>query len=156
MSRLFVVVHRLLSSCGMQVFSSLVVALGLCSLWHVGSLDEVRELSSCGTCAYLPHSMWDLSSLTRNRARVLCIGRWILYPGPPGKSPNPFTFNMIMDKIRFTSAILLFVFLIFLFCFSISAFFVLNRYFLVYRFNSLVSFILIFEPFSYFACEDYI
>ena len=32
--------------------------------------------------------MWDLSSLTRNRTWVICIGRQILSPGAPGKSPN--------------------------------------------------------------------
>ena len=52
----FVEVHGLLSSCGVQVFSSLVVAQGsrvrgLCSLRHAGSLVEARELSSCGARA---------------------------------------------------------------------------------------------------------
>ena len=34
-------------------------------------------LSTCGTQAQLPCSMWDLSSLTRDWTRVPCIGRWI-------------------------------------------------------------------------------
>ena len=55
-------VRGLLSSCGMQVFSSLVVAhrlqgawaLVVCStqalsLWCVSSIVVARELSSCGT-----------------------------------------------------------------------------------------------------------
>ena len=46
----------LLSSCGARVFSSLVVV-------H-GSLVEACELSSCAARAYLPCSMWDLSSPT--------------------------------------------------------------------------------------------
>ena len=33
---------------------------------------------SCGMRAQLPCSMWDLSSPTRNRTHVPCIGRWIL------------------------------------------------------------------------------
>ena len=58
--------HGLLSSCGVRVFSSLVVARrlqstwalelwhagsrarGFCSLWHAGALVEACELSSCG------------------------------------------------------------------------------------------------------------
>ena len=93
----FVVARRLPSSCGARVFSSLVVACGLqgawalqlqyagsrarglCSLWHTGSLVEACELSSCGARAQLPRGMWDLSSLTRDRTHVPCIGRRILY-----------------------------------------------------------------------------
>ena len=58
--------RRLLSGCGVWVFSSLVVACrlggwalelwrvgsrvrGLCSLWHSGTLVEAHGLSSCGT-----------------------------------------------------------------------------------------------------------
>ena len=37
---------RFLSSCGVGAR-----AHGLCSLWHVGSLVEARELSSCGAWA---------------------------------------------------------------------------------------------------------
>ena len=57
----FVAALGLLSSCGLRVFSlsscgtwapghvgSVVVARGLYSLWHMGSLVEVHELSSCG------------------------------------------------------------------------------------------------------------
>ena len=50
--RLFVVVCGLLSSCGVRVFSPLVVARApegvgsvVCSMW---ALVEARELSSCG------------------------------------------------------------------------------------------------------------
>ena len=92
----FVAVGRLLSSCGVRVFflslavGSVVVARGLRSLRHAGSLVEACELSSCGSWAQLPRSMWDLSSLTRDRTCVPCIGRRILYhTGPPGKSLFP-------------------------------------------------------------------
>ena len=58
-----VVALGLLSSCGVQVFSSLVVARGLCSLWHVGSLIEAansvvvaRGFSCPAACGILvPH-----------------------------------------------------------------------------------------------------
>jgi len=36
-------------------------------------------LSTCGTRAYLPQDMWDLSSLDRDRTCVSCLGRWILH-----------------------------------------------------------------------------
>ena len=85
---LFVAVHRLLSSCGMQVFSSLVVARELCSLWHAGSLVEARKLSSCGAWDSLPHGMWDLSSPTRDQTRVPCSGRQILYYWTTRKVPG--------------------------------------------------------------------
>ena len=48
---LFVALLEFLSSCGMRVFSSLVVACRLCSLRHAGSLVERREFSSCGARA---------------------------------------------------------------------------------------------------------
>ena len=54
-------------------------ARGLCSLRHASSLVEARKLSSCGVQAWLPHSMWNLSSLTRDQTRVPCIVRRILY-----------------------------------------------------------------------------
>ena len=67
----FVAAHGLLSSCGMQVFSSLVVARGLQGMWalllwcevsrarglcglpHAGSLVEVRRLSCPAACGIL-------------------------------------------------------------------------------------------------------
>ena len=53
-----VVLHRLLSSCGVWVFL----------------------FSSCGVQAQLPRIMWDLSSLSRYQTHVPCIVRCILYP----------------------------------------------------------------------------
>ena len=55
-------------------------------LRHAGSLLRYAAffivvrglLSSCGTRAQLPHSMWNLSSPTRDQTRVPCIVRWIL------------------------------------------------------------------------------
>ena len=57
---------------------SLVAACGF-SLSSCGTWARARGLCSCGTQAQLPRSMWDLSSPTRDRIRVPCIGRQILY-----------------------------------------------------------------------------
>ena len=40
----------------------------------------LHGLSRCGVWAYLPPSMWDLSSPTKNQARVPLIVRWIPKP----------------------------------------------------------------------------
>ena len=61
-----------------RVGFSLVVVHGLCSLWHAGSLVVAHGLRSCGARASLPRGMWDLSSPTRDRTCVPCIGRHIL------------------------------------------------------------------------------
>ena len=37
-----------------------------------------RNMHVCDSLAQLPLSMWDLSSLTRDRTLLPCIGRWIL------------------------------------------------------------------------------
>ena len=63
-------------------------ARGLCSLQHAGSLVEVHKLSSCGTRAQSPRSIWDLSSLTRDRTCVPCIGRRILHHWTTGEVPK--------------------------------------------------------------------
>ena len=42
-----------------------------------GLICDMRDLSLCAR-AWLPHGMWDLSSPTRDRTHVPCIGRWIL------------------------------------------------------------------------------
>ena len=65
--RLFIVVCGLLSSCGVWAPE------------HMGSVVVAYRLSNCCMQAKLLHSMWDLSSLTRDQTRVLCIGRWILF-----------------------------------------------------------------------------
>ena len=49
---LFIMARGLLSSCGVQVFLSLVVVRGLCSLRHLGSLVVAHGLScpvACGS-----------------------------------------------------------------------------------------------------------
>ena len=49
------------------------------SLLRAGfSLVVTHVLSSCGGRAQLPRGTWDLSSLTKGRTCILCIGRWIL------------------------------------------------------------------------------
>ena len=65
-------------------------ARGLCSLWHVGSLVEVHELSSCGGRAYLPRRMWDLSSPTRDRTHVPALEGGFFTTGPPGSLNKSF------------------------------------------------------------------
>ena len=66
-------------------FNLFLAVSGLsCRTWylllrHMGfSLVVVHGLSSCGVPAQLPCNMWDLSSLTRDRTRIPCIGRQIL------------------------------------------------------------------------------
>ena len=70
----FIAAHRL----------SLVAALGdFSSWWCKGFLlqntgSRACRLSRCSVWVQLPHGMWDLSSLTRNRTCVPCIERQIL------------------------------------------------------------------------------
>ena len=52
-------------------------------LQHAGSFTvahglQSAQLSSCCTRAYLPQSMWDLSSPTRDQTCIPCIGRQLL------------------------------------------------------------------------------
>ena len=61
------------SSCGMRAPER--VGSIVCSTW---APVETCELSSCGAWAQLPRGTWDLSSLTRARARVPGIVRRIL------------------------------------------------------------------------------
>ena len=72
----------LFSSCGVGSRER-----GLCSLQPMDSLVEAHELSSCGAWALLPCGMWDLSSPTRDRTHVPCIGGGFFTTGPSGKSP---------------------------------------------------------------------
>ena len=100
----------LLSSCDMRVFSLVVVrglqgpwalqlwcqgsrAHGHCSLQHAGFLIEARELSSCGSQAQLPCDMWDLSSPTRDRTCVTCVGRQILCHWTTREVPRYIVFS---------------------------------------------------------------
>ena len=54
---------------------SLIVGWGLL-VW--GHRLQAHRLSSCGTQAWLPWGVWDLSSLARGWTRVPCIARQIL------------------------------------------------------------------------------
>ena len=65
------------------------------------SLDEARGLSSCGTRAELPCSMWDVSSPTRDWTRVLCIGRRFLYHWTTREVPAIFFLNKLLDDCIF-------------------------------------------------------
>ena len=58
---------------------SLVVTLRLLFVAPSPGADSgTHGLSSCGTWVWLLHGMWDLSSQTRDRTHVPCIGRWIV------------------------------------------------------------------------------
>ena len=48
------------------------------SLQHTGSSLRCSGFSSCGTLAWLPWAMWDISSPVRDWTHVPCIGRQIL------------------------------------------------------------------------------
>ena len=93
---LFIVAHKLLSSCGTRAPEhavSVVAACGLssCGVWALecmGSIVVVCGLSSYGVRAQLPRSMWDLSSPTRDQTCVPCIGRWILNHRTTREVPN--------------------------------------------------------------------
>ena len=60
----------------LQHTGSLTVAHGLssCNIWD----PELKGFSGGSAQAWLPHGMWDLSSLTRDSTCVPCIARWIL------------------------------------------------------------------------------
>ena len=93
-----------LSSCGAQgpeCMGSVVSSTWALSLRHTGSLVEARELNSCGERVSLPRGMWDLSSLTRDRTHVPCIGRQILYHWTTREVPQ-FCFLMPNNKFNNT------------------------------------------------------
>ena len=70
---LFIWLPRVLvAACG--IFAA---ARGVFSLQRRDSLALVRGLSSCSTWAELVHSMWDLSSPTRDQTCVPCIAKQI-------------------------------------------------------------------------------
>ena len=60
------------------------------SLRHVG-------FSSCSMWALLPHSVWDLSSLTRDRTHIPCIGRWILNCWTTREIPRVLHFLLLLS-----------------------------------------------------------
>ena len=62
----------------------------LLSLRRAGS--RVRGLCSCGSRAQLPHSMWDLSSPTRDQTCVPHITRWTLHHWTTREVPDFYCF----------------------------------------------------------------
>ena len=57
-----------------------------CVMWDP---SRSASLSSCGTLvAYLLHSLWDLSSLTRAQTCIPCIARQILNHWATRKIPS--------------------------------------------------------------------
>ena len=65
-------------------------------LQHAGSFIVTRglqsaQLSSCCTRVYLPQSMWDLSSPTRDQTCIPCIGRQRLNHWTARKVPSYFS-----------------------------------------------------------------
>ena len=60
----------------------------VCKLRRASSFSAAHRLSSWGAWAWLRCSVWDLSSLTRDRTHLPCTGRQILNPGPRGV-PSP-------------------------------------------------------------------
>ena len=83
----------------MQHAGSFHAAYGLlssCGTWapeHAGSLAEAHGLSSCGMQAWLPRSMWDLSSLTRDRTSVLLHWKADFLPLDHQGNPSLKCFN---------------------------------------------------------------
>ena len=77
------------------------------ALWRVGfvSLVEVHGLSSCGAQASLPLDMWDLSSPTRDRPHIPCIGKRILYHWTTREVPRHYFYHLFRhaDLLRVTS-----------------------------------------------------
>ena len=71
---------------------------GLQAQWLPSAGSRVCRLSSCGTRAELLHSMWDLSSLTRDWTSVPCIASRFLTTGPPGKSLVSFLLERILPN----------------------------------------------------------
>ena len=57
-------------------------------VWHMG-------LSNCGAWAWWPPGMWDLSTPTRDRTQVPCVGMWILNHWATRKSLEFFIFKHI-------------------------------------------------------------
>ena len=61
----------------------LAVVRALLMLWCAGS--KTQGLKGCGMRALFSRSVWDLSSLTRDRTHIPCIGRQSLNHWTTGK-----------------------------------------------------------------------
>ena len=55
-------------------------------MWGVTPLSPLQESPAALDFLVAPHGLWDLSSLTRDRARASCIASAESTAGPPGKS----------------------------------------------------------------------
>ena len=75
---------------------SVVVVYGLSSL---GAWALEPRLDSCSTWLQLPCDMWDLSSQTRDRAHVPCIGRRILNHWPTREVPRYFDRGTVINSM---------------------------------------------------------
>ena len=93
---LVVVCGFFLSSCGAQAPGH--VGSVVCSMQ---ALAEACKLSSCGVQDLLPRGMWDLSSPTRDRTCVPCVGRWILYHWTSREVPGIVFFFFLLFIIIF-------------------------------------------------------
>ena len=60
------------------------------SLHHAGYFIAAHGLSSCGMQDQLPHSMWDLSSWTKDRTRTPCMAKQVLNHWTAREVPIPF------------------------------------------------------------------
>ena len=69
------------------VHSLFILVHRLLWLWHVGR-------------ALLPLGMWDLSSPARDQTHIPCIGRLILNPWLPGKSPQIYVFKQNLKSVQ--------------------------------------------------------
>ena len=97
--KIFIYLAALGLSCGMR---DRCCSMWDLSLWHVGfSLLVVCGLQSLW--AQQPHSIWDLSSPTRDRTCILCIGKWILNHWTTKEVPVCYFF--IFDFLFFLSVI---------------------------------------------------
>ena len=71
------------------------------SLFCTSSLVKVHRLSSCDPWTQLPWSMWDLSSLARDRTCTHFIARWSLNPWTAGEFPCCHVLMLVESNSNF-------------------------------------------------------
>ena len=81
---------------------------------HADSPVVAHGLSRCDSWSQLPHSMWDLSSLTRDQTHVPCIARQIPNHWTPREVPVIYYFMHASQTVLFTSISLISICLQFL------------------------------------------
>ena len=80
-----------------------------CSMWDLSlrhmsfSLFVACGLRSCSLWAYLPCSMWDLSSLTRDWTCIPCIGKWILSHCTTREVPRGWKLKLLSLMLSYMS-----------------------------------------------------